>query len=83
VLPAAAMHAAWAAQPYVPAAFVEEVRRLLALAEVRVPHVLDDLVVGVRQGFLALGIEPYTVRCHSTAVTRLGGPSHYGHEPHT
>lgn len=55
--PAAAVDAAWAAQPDGAGACVGEVRRLRALVELRVPHALYGLVVGVGQCLLALSIE--------------------------
>jgi hypothetical protein len=58
VLPAAFMDAAWAPQPDLLTALVREVSRHLALVEGWVPHVLDELEVGVCQRFLPLVVEP-------------------------
>jgi hypothetical protein len=58
MLPAAFMDAAWAPQPDLLIALVREVSRHLALVEGWVPHVLDELVVGVCQRFLPLVVEP-------------------------
>ena len=54
VLPATAVDAPWASQPDLLAALVGEVCRLLALIEGGVPHVLDVLVVRMRQQLPAL-----------------------------
>lgn len=60
------MNAALAAQPDLLAASAREVRRLLALVEGGVPHVLDGCVLRVCQSFLAFfikALQPWSGRC--------------------
>jgi len=61
-LPAAAVFAARAAQPDQAPAGVGDVARLLALVLVGVPPGLDEVIVRVRQGFLAYPIKPHPCR---------------------
>jgi len=60
MVPAAFMDTTWAFQPDLLTAPVGEVTRQLAQVEGGVPHALNDLVFGVRQHFLSLGIETFS-----------------------
>jgi hypothetical protein len=66
MLPAAFMDTAWAPQPDLLTAPVREASRHLALVEGWVPHVLDELVVGMSQRFLPLVVE--SLACYRICV---------------
>jgi len=64
MVPAAFMNAAWAVQADLLTAFVGEIGWQLAQVEGGVPHVLDGLVVRVRQGLMSLSIKSYArIKC--------------------
>lgn len=73
MVPATFMDTAWALQPDLLVALVGEVSRQLAQIEGRVPHALDDVVVGVRQHFLSLGIETFSCDECAGTVKPLAG----------